>query len=231
MLFYLKKILKIFFFVLFCFFFFDFWVDFNGDAILITILVFPFPVCVCIYVYSPVQRHVGFDAVSTRGSLARDEAAARSDADARFSQAMIDLATVVKLDSRILLKIVIAAPGDTALLEPAQLHVTKNAAKLVRLLLDKLDAEQSSERRVTLLNELFVDDCRLLKTRVVQVVRATVAASGDRQYVEVLRQSHAKLGELVDTIVSNVATYRQQLRRRSENVKAYAQRWRLFVCV
>lgn len=184
-----------------------------------------------IYVYSPVQRHVGFDAVSTRGSLARDEAAARSDADARFSQAMIDLATVVKLDSRILLKIVIAAPGDTALLEPAQLHVTKNAAKLVRLLLDKLDAEQSSERRVTLLNELFVDDCRLLKTRVVQVVRATVAASGDRQYVEVLRQSHAKLGELVDTIVSNVATYRQQLRRRSENVKAYAQRWRFVVCV
>jgi hypothetical protein len=170
-------------------------------------------------VHSGIEKQV--TEVERKGQLARDEAAARSNADAQFCQAMIDTASVVKLDSRILLKIVLAAPGDAALVEPAQRHVTRNAGKLVQLLLAKLEREAGSARRAALLHTLFVDECRQLKTRVVQLVRATAAAAADHEYVELLRQSHAKLAELTDSIVANVAAYRHQLRRRSENVKAY----------
>jgi RAP1 GTPase activating protein 1 len=147
-------------------------------------------------------------------------ATAATASDAAFCQAMVDTATVVKLDARILLKLVVAAAGDAACVEQAQVHLTRNAAKLIRLLVAKLDSERTTSRRAALLGELFLDACRLLKARTVQVVRDTEAAARDGEYVGVLKQSTGKLAELVDAIVANVAHYRQRLRQRSENVKA-----------
>lgn len=155
------------------------------------------------------------------GARARQQDAERLSADVAFSQAMRDTATVVKLDSRILLKIALqAAAGDGNFVEAAQQHVTRNAVKLIKLVVDKLDDEQLSERRFALLSELFVEPCRLLKLRIVQVVRDAEAAVVDAEFVDVLRQSQAKLAEVVDTIVANSESYRQRLRQRSENVKA-----------
>ena len=140
--------------------------------------------------------------------------------DLSFVQAMRDTATVVRLDSRILLKIVIASPGDASVVEPAQQHLTRNAANVIKLLVDKLDAERLSQRRCELLTALFVEPCRALKTRTVQVVRDTGAAVVDAEYVDVLRQSQAKLAEVADQLVANCELYRERLRQRSENVKS-----------
>jgi hypothetical protein len=87
-------------------------------------------------------------------------------------------------------------------------------------LVDAIDAERASDRRAALLTELFLDPCRSMKVRTVQVVRDTEAAARDPEYVDVLKQSNAKLAEVVDTIIERVFEYRQRLRQRSENVKA-----------